>query len=341
MKIKQNGSAVLYCSANPCVIATPALANASANSFTAEVTDTNGYTGVSSPLIIEARVQVQSSLPTSNALTIEPSKPTIQAGDVLGMTATLDPSISVQGINLYFDDILVTNCHARSCYGEYPVPISGTKSSYTIKAVAATVQQGELTATKTLNVVSTASNLVTTHVGQATILPNQAASVVITVEPSVNVVRTDITVDGTIIRSCASAIHQCQWSDYLSGGIGSTHQVYGVVSDNIGRTFTSDVKTIIIGANDTPSITVAAAKPTIYVGETIDITVFASDNDGIASIEIMKDGSVIKTCQGAAPCTATTGPWSTIGTITFSGRATDTKSITGTGDHVSVSVANP
>ena len=50
--IKNNGSVSKYCSVIPCTIQSDTLAAGSNNSFTAEVTDTNGLTGISGAVTV-------------------------------------------------------------------------------------------------------------------------------------------------------------------------------------------------------------------------------------------------------------------------------------------------
>jgi len=50
--IKNNGSVSKYCTMSPCTVQSDALAAGSNNSFTVEVTDTNGLTGISSPVTV-------------------------------------------------------------------------------------------------------------------------------------------------------------------------------------------------------------------------------------------------------------------------------------------------
>jgi hypothetical protein len=82
---------------------------------------------------------------------------------------------------------------------------------------------------------------------------------------------------------------------------------------------------ITVSENDSPYITIQADKNTIYTGETVNVTVAASDQDGIKSIEILDNNrQIIKHCEGAAPCSYNVGPWQQTGSYTFYGRATDT-----------------
>ena len=268
------------------------------------------------------------------------SKPTAQGGDLETLIAQAAEGTAVSKIELFFDGILIKTCNLSSCSGETQIPLSGTKSSYVAEARLTKLSTEIVSQTITVAIQSDGSSLVQIRVGQAMITPNQAASAIADVDASIALLRIDIYVDGTAVKGCATGAHQCQWSDYLQGAVSSTHPVYAKATDTLGRAYTSKTVTITISTNDSPSVNVTPAKTSIYTGETVDVTVSASDNDGIASIDVMKDGVVLKHCDGAQPCTATTGPGSAGTTLTFTGRATDIKSTVGYGDPQTVSVVS-
>jgi hypothetical protein len=162
-------------------------------------------------------------------------------------------------------------------------------------------------------------------------MPNQSASAVVGADLSLAVSRIDIYVDSNNVKACTTGSHECSWTDMVSGAIGSVHPVYGKVTDTLGRTYTSAIKNIVVSAQDAPGVTAVAAKNTIFAGENVDITVSASDSNGISWIEVLKDGVVLKRCESAQPCTASTGPWATAGTtLHFTGRASDTTGLVAT-----------
>lgn len=298
--------------------------------------------GTDKQLVAPAPAPTPTPTTTASTFTFSVSKSTLQGGDIIALTAAASDPAGIAKIELFFDGTLIKTCTSVSCSGETQVPLSGTKSSYVAEGRVTKVNAQVESKTVTLPVSADGSSLVQIAVGQAVIMPNQAASVVADVDVSVAVIRIDIYVDGTGVKACATGARQCQWSDYVSGAVSSTHPVYAKATDSLGRTYISKTLTITISTNDTPGVTVSPAKTSIYAGETLDVTVTATDSDGVASIDVMKDGAVLKHCDGAQPCTATTGPWPTAGTIlTFTGRAADAKGTVGTGDPQTVSVVAP
>lgn len=276
---------------------------------------------------------------TTSDITFTTSKAEIQGGDVVTLIAQAQDPNGIYKVDLYFDGLLVRSCFSSSCSGEATVPTSGTKTSYVAEGRATTVSQQVLSKTINLPIKQDGSAKITVRVGQVQITPDMLASVIADVDASVAIQRIDIYVDGQIVKGCATGARQCQWTDYLlNKTIGSVHPVKATVSDTLGRIYTSSELNITVSTTDAPAVTVTPAKDMIYTGETLEVTVTASDSDGIASIDVMKDGAVVKHCDGAVPCTVTTGPWNLVGTMVFTGRSYDTKNALGNGTSTSVTV---
>lgn len=274
---------------------------------------------------------------TSNlALTV--SKTTANAGDIETISATASDPSGIAKIEIFFDGVLIQTCTTYSCSGETQIPLSGTKTSYEAKAVATALNATTQTKTVTIPINGGSSSLVTIAIGRAVIKTNQPAEVIIDADASIAVLRTDIYLDGDSVEACASAIRECRWSALLPGAVGTAYDVYGKVTDTLGRSYLTPHKTITIGTNDSPVATVLTGKSLIYAGETVDVTVTGSDDDGIVKLELLQNGTVLKSCDGAAPCTMVTGPWNTAGTISFYGRATDGLGMVSESDPVSVTV---
>lgn len=281
------------------------------------------------------------STATTTSMTFTASKTTAQFGDVVTYTAQYNGSSAVSKIELFFDGQLIKTCiNIPSCAGDALVPTSGTKPSYVAEGRVTLLTTEVVSKSITVTIAADGASLVAIRVGQSVITSGQSASAIADVDASIAIQRIDISVDGVFVKGCATGARQCQWSDVISGSNGSQHPVFARVLDTLGRTYNSKTINITIGTNDLPGVTVAADKSTIYAGETVNVTVTATDNDGIASIDVLKDGVVLKHCDSAAPCTATTGPWDTAGTVlTFTGRAADSKGNIGTTmDSAAVSV---
>lgn len=267
------------------------------------------------------------------------SQTSLHAGDVITLTASSSHPTGILKQDVFFDGTLVKTCNNNpTCTVDVPIPISGTKNSYEAKVIATALNTTTLTATVSAPVDNSPSSLIKLMVGRSMMISGQAGEVVVQIDNSIIVLRTDIYIGGTNIKSCVTSSHECRWSDSLNGPVGKVFDVYAEVKDTIGRTYTTIHKSITIGETDSPVVTAIAGKSTIYTGETVDVSVSATDDDGVSSIEILQNGTVIKTCQGAAPCTTIIGPWNSVQTISLSGRATDTKSVTSTSEVATVNV---
>ncbi len=281
---------------------------------------------------------------TSEAFILTSSKSEGQAGDILTLTATAAET-QLTYIELYFDGTLIKTCPSTlSCAGETQIPTSGTKSAYTLEARFTRLDQSVVSRTMNLPItVAGNSSLVKVRIAQTQIMPGQQASAVVEADVSLAVNRIDVYVGGVNVKACTTGSRECSWGDIVQGETSSTIPVYGKVTDTLGRTYTSGIQYITLSTHDAPGVTVTPAKNTIYAGEMVDVTVSATDSNGIAWIEVLKDGQVLKRCESAQPCTATTGPWSPAGTtIQFSGRAADTTGVqTVNANAASVSVTNP
>ncbi|MCC7357015.1 hypothetical protein IT408_00715 [Candidatus Uhrbacteria bacterium] len=276
---------------------------------------------------------------TNGSLTFTQSKTTLQSGDILSLTTQASHPSGIKRIELYFDDTLIKSCDVSfSCNGETQIPLSGTKSAYTVKTIVTTLSQTVLTESKTLPVAIDDSSKVRISLGQSTITPNQAASIVADIDSSIAILRVDLSVNGIIVKGCADGARQCRWSDVVSGAnVGQSMPVFARVTDTLGRTYTSKTLTLTIGTNDSPSVVVTPVKTSIFAGESLEVTVSASDNDGISQIDVMNGNVVLKSCMSAQPCTVSTGPWMNAETfLLFSGAAKDTKGMTGTADATDV-----
>ncbi len=263
---------------------------------------------------------------TTNAnVTLALDKSKIKPGDLLNLTGNAYDSKGMQSIKLYFDNQLVNSCNYTTiCTGSVIVPVTANKDTYEARMEALTL--GGVTYTKSANVTldrTADTGMVSLRVDQASVRSGQSTG--ITVEaPNVAVYHIDIYVDGSAVKGCQSGIRICQWSQPFTGVIGATHTAYGLVTDTVGRTYSSETKTITIAANDTPAVTVLAGKPIIYAGETVDITVSASDENGIQSLDVLDaNKNLLKHCEGPVACTFVTPAQTQKGTLTFYGRATD------------------
>lgn len=301
----------------------------------------SGADTIQSTFVVAAPTPTPAPIPavtSTGGLQFSASKPTVRAGDIETLTAVATSTSGISKIDMFFDGVLVQSCNSSPCVGDVQIPISGTKSTYSAEAKSTAVDTTVRTQSLQVTLDTSSSGLVTIALDRAIIRQNQLAGITIEADTSIAVLRTDIYRNNESVKACASSIRQCRWSEQLTGSVGTVYDYYGKVTDTLGRTYVTSHKTVTISTNDSPMITVGIGKTSIYKGETVDVTVSASDDDGITQIEILKDDAVIKTCQSGAPCTMVTGPWNDSGTLHFNGRATDALGLSAKNDDMTVAV---
>lgn len=275
---------------------------------------------------------------STSSLTLTVSHPTVYGGDFERLTAAATHPAGIIQIDLMFDGLLIMRCTSSPCTCETQVSLGNIKTNYEAKAIATAVDGTTLTQTFNVPLTTGTSSLVNLSVDRPTIRTNQLGQAILNTDMSIDILRTEIYLNGVSVKECTDDVRQCPWTDYLSGPVGTSYDIYGKVTDTLGRFYETAHKTITISTNDTPVATVLTGKTLIYAGENLNITVTGSDDDGILMIEIMKDGAVLKACQHAAPCTLTTGPWNTSGMLSFTGRVTDTLGLTSESEPLNITV---
>lgn len=272
--------------------------------------------------------------PTSTAIsvTITTNKPTAQANETIDVLAQTDYTNGIERIDIFVDDALYRTClSAKSCSMSWTVPVAATKSSYTYRAKLLTMDGKTTEATTSTAIVSMPiHSSIQVSAERTTIRPNQQPYIRSLVIQGLSVAKNEIYVDNHAVKVCAT--YDCRYTDYLSGAVGSTHTVFSIVTTPNALKYKSNILTLTIGTNDTPAVTFSPSKTEIFSGETVDLVISASDDDGIKGLDILKDGAALKTCTGPAPCSVTTGPWSVTSStaLVFEGRAYDLLSATGT-----------
>lgn len=281
------------------------------------------------PPCTTCQVTPTSTTPVTPTSTITASlvldKTNVKPGDMLTLTGNAYDPTGIQEIKLFYDNQLVNSCNYTTvCTGNAMVPVTADKSSYEARLEVKAMGGAILTKTTLVTIDRTVdSGFVSIQVDQSTVRNGQSTGITVSA-PNVAVFRIDIFVDGSDIKVCQSGIRLCQWSQPFTGAIGATHTAYGLVTDNVGRKYSSETKTITIAENDTPMVTIQAGKSTLNVNETVDITVSASDENGIQSIDVLDaNKNLLKHCDGAVACTYYTPALTQKGTVTFYGRAKD------------------
>ncbi len=264
------------------------------------------------------------------------SNPTPSTGGSFSVLATSAPSASVLRINLYLDGTLQRSCTYAPCGGEMITPPSGAKPTYEVRAETLWIDGYSATATTMITPKAVSSAGVTLSITRPEVKPNSTQEIVANVDGSFVAKYIDIFLDGGAIRGCTN-VQICRYSFQETSALGTTHSAYTIAQDANGIQRQSTTQTYTVVTNDHPLIQIAPAKTNPLKGEFVDVTITASDEDGIAWTEIWSEGALIKRCN-ASTCTATTGPWNQTGTYHFVGRTEDGLGLQASKDSIDILV---
>lgn len=273
------------------------------------------------------RMTINAEPISASDITLVVSKLEAQAGETIKISASTtaaDPKL----IRLAVDGEMLFECNSKSaCSSDYTIPSSGTASTYGITAFITMQDGSSATTTRTLSIVTTQTlDTISLTISKSIIRPAQIVDILVDPKGAINVRDITIIVGTTEVKRCENNPLNCKFSDSISGSSGSSYPVYAVLTSNAGLKYQTTKKTISISSNDSPSVTIVTGKSSLYKTETAEVSVTASDDDGIGSMSVMQGNTVIKTCQGPAPCTAIVGPFPTFSSgdsLRYHGIATD------------------
>jgi hypothetical protein len=265
-----------------------------------------------------------SPLPSSNySVSLDASKSTVGPADLVAFTAVVFPSNGLSSLRLYFNNSLEKTCSQISCGTEIRIPSSNVLERYELKAEATWLNNYTTTTSLWLQVSTTTSDQVRIMLTNDEVRPGGWREMIAVVESTFSARAIDIYLDGGLFKGCDHT-QECRSISQETSPLGTTHTIYTIARDTNGITRQSETKTLRVVANEKPILSILVGKDKIYQGETVDLSATASDDDGIESIQILHNGTLLKTCQSST-CTLTTGPWNAAQLLTFTVRATDGK----------------
>ena len=101
-----------------------------------------------------------------------------------------------------------------------------------------------------------------------------------------------------------------------------------MITDRNGLTRRSETRSYTVVDNERPNLRITLGKTLIHPGETVDVTVNATDDDTVQSTEIWVDNQRVKQCLTSS-CTVVAGPWNAARSVYFLGRALDSHNLEG------------
>jgi hypothetical protein len=270
------------------------------------------------------------------AFTLTANKTQAQINEPIDLSAQAPASSTVSSLKITLDgNGIIASCTSFSCFATWTVPSAGAQTSYTFRGTLTLANGHVQETTLTIPIVTTpVSSLIRITANRFMLKPNQLPNIHAIVQPEIRASRTDIYVNGNAVKTCSTTPHDCPYNDVLAGPIGTTFIVHAVVQTSDYLTYQSPSVTFVIAENDTPAISLLISPSPVRPGSTVHITLTAEDDDGIGQTQIIAadDGTVLKTCVGAAPCSLFTWVLATDpGAVeTFIGRATDLKNAVST-----------
>lgn len=258
----------------------------------------------------------------SGTLTATPEEATVN--QLVTLIATAQPSTGIWYINVSFDGFLARRCEFSPCGAD--VRTGTEKTSYV--ATAEYVWGDMSRAYATTTVYATAGSPgITLTITRPEIQPNAQREIIVDVDSSFVAKTIDLFLDGVNVRGC-NDVQQCRYTATETGAVGTTHQAYAVIRDANGFARQSAVKTFSVVTNPRPLVTVSPGKTSLFRGETVDVNVSASDDDGVTYTEIRtSDDTFTKRCESSF-CTAQVMR-STAGNFRFIGVAGDAAGMIG------------
>lgn len=127
--------------------------------------------------------------------------------------------------------------------------------------------------------------------------------------------RVSLFVNGNQVKECYSEL-DCHFTYGIDAAIGSTLNIHSTAEDTSGQTWQTTTSTVSIVENPKPMVSAGLSSSIIYTGEHADVSVQASDENGIAFIEIWQDGLRVARCERPG-CSYTSGTFTESASVQF------------------------
>ena len=269
---------------------------------------------------------VSITTPEPQELMISTSVTEAQRGQAFTVTMTQKNEATAESFALSANGEEIATCtNTKVCLANFTVPLSDAAESYAFEGVM--VLDGvSYTASTTVPVISEqVLNSIIFTIAKTVIRETETTDVTVRPGTEINAKEIRIYVDNISTKACDGSPSECVYKNYLSGGIGSVHEIYATIKTPTNEMYRTVTKTITVSDNDAPAITFEVGKSSMLASETTNVTATADDNDGIATVQILQNDTVIKSCNGAAPCSVDVGPYTDLAgsSVSYTVIATD------------------
>lgn len=265
--------------------------------------------------------------------TITTSQSTAAQNTTINIFASANRSAEISAVNLFFDNILIKRCEYSPCSADAQMP-----GKETVNAVARfewlTGQKSY--ATSTVALVSGGVPGITINITRPEVSSGGFREVVVASDNRFIAKTIDIFIDGNNVRGCTDQ-PECRYAGQELSPAGTVHSVYAILRDSNGFAQQTETKTLTVVENDRPTVTLETGKTTIFRGEQVDVTLRATDDNGVAWSEMYVDTARVARCESSI-CTVNIGPFSTARTVQVVGKVQDVAGNIGYGTSTTIFV---
>jgi hypothetical protein len=233
------------------------------------------------------------------------------------VSATPTPTQNFQNARVFFNGTLAFTCTSLPCTYTQTLPAT-SPATHPLRAEFTWTDGKTAIATSSVAVADSSSQLNLIHLSadHKEIRTNGTVSFTLYVEPAIRARKIDLYVDGVRLQNGCADTQTC-YLNYQDGGtVGTNRLVEAYVLDDVHVTRSVTTSYAIV-TNDHPLLTIETGKSSIRVGETVDVTARATDDDGIAFINLYRNGLLVNHCTNVV-CSYTTEAVTSTATLNFS-----------------------
>ena len=311
------------------------------HTLTAVAKDAAGNTATSNSV----KVTVNNSDTTDPTVSITSPSNNATVNGVVTVSATASDNVGVASVQLQVDGANVGSADVSAPYNFSWNTTSVSNGSHTLTAVAKDAAGNAATSNSVKVTVNNADTTdptvsITSPANNATV--NGTMTVSATASDNVGVASVQLQVDGANVGAAdTSAPYNFSWNTTsVSNG---SHTLTAVAKDAAGNTATSNsVKVTVNNADATPpTVSISSPANNATVNGTMTVSATASDNVGVASVQLQVDGANVGSADTSAPYNFS---WNTTsvsnGSHTLTAVAKDAAGNSATSNSVKVTVNN-
>ncbi|MDQ5919392.1 MAG: hypothetical protein QG668_119, partial [Patescibacteria group bacterium] len=265
----------------------------------------------------------------------QPGSLSLRVSDELGVRPGTSILVSLfgeyqtpQSLRLLVNGVPVASCEQRPvCTYELQHPTQSLITEYRLQATARFMDGTIVERTLTVPVRDAAAGALRLTSSNTEALTNGVINMRAEwSDPLINLQRMMFVVNGVEQHSCYS-VQSCTYEYQLTGPVGTTFSVVVRGDDTAGQTWQTATTTLAVVQNVRPVLTLGSSPLTIQQGERISLSAQASDENGVARVQILEGETVVASCE-TTQCSYLSDPTTQIGTRSFRARAIDILGVT-------------